>query len=123
MVIGERLRFLREQKNLSQADVEKATGLVCAYISRVENGHTVPGIETLEKFAGALEVPLYMLFYGGDEPPKLENLTKMKSADEIAFGSTRKEAKVLTRLRRLLGSASARDRRLLLAMAEKMARR
>ena len=51
MLIGERLKALREQKNMSQGDIEKRTGLLRVYISRVENGHTVPAIETLEKFA------------------------------------------------------------------------
>src|SRR5208283_4425583 len=66
MMIGERLRTLREFKNLSQGDIENRTGLLRCYISRVENGHTVPAIETLEKLARALEVPLYQLFY--EEP-------------------------------------------------------
>ena len=65
MLIAERLRELREDKNLSQGDVEKRTGLLRCYISRVENGHTVPSIETLEKLARALEVPLYQLSYDG----------------------------------------------------------
>ena len=71
MIIGERLRVFREEKKLSQGDIEKRTGLFRCYISRVENGHTVPAIETIEKFARALEVPLYQLFYDGEEPPKL----------------------------------------------------
>jgi ribosome-binding protein aMBF1 (putative translation factor) len=69
MIVGERLRVLREEKKLSQGDVEKRTGLLRCYISRVENGHTVPNIETLEKMARAYEVPLYHLLYEGEEPP------------------------------------------------------
>ena len=61
MVICDRLRELREEKKLSQGDIEKRTGLLRCYISRVENGHTVPTVETLEKMARALEVPLYRL--------------------------------------------------------------
>jgi transcriptional regulator with XRE-family HTH domain len=91
-VIGDRLR---EQKNLSQGDVEKRTGLLRCYISRVENGHTVPAIETLEKMARALEVPLYQLFYDGEEPPLLQNLPKRKGADEIVWGSSGKDARQL----------------------------
>ena len=79
MVICDRLRVLREEKKLSQGDIEKRTGLLRCYISRVENGHTVPTVETLEKMARALEVPLYRLFYDGDAPPKLENLPKRKT--------------------------------------------
>jgi transcriptional regulator with XRE-family HTH domain len=93
MIIGERIRLLRESKKLSQGDIEKRTGLLRCYISRVENGHTVPAIETLEKLARAMEVPLYQLFYDGEEPPELPNLPKRKSADDIAWGSTGKEAR------------------------------
>ncbi len=57
MIIGDRLRVLREHKKLSQGDIEKRTGLLRCYISRVEYGHTLPAVETLEKFARALEVP------------------------------------------------------------------
>jgi transcriptional regulator with XRE-family HTH domain len=82
MIIGDRLRALREEKNLSQCDIEKRTGLLRCYISRVENGHTVPAIETMEKMARALEIPMYQLFYDGDEPPKLPNLPKQKSGKD-----------------------------------------
>ena len=84
MIIGDRLRALREEKKLSQGDIEKRTGLLRCYISRVENGHTVPAIETLEKVARALEVPLYQLFYEGEAPPELHNLSRRKTPDEIA---------------------------------------
>ncbi len=87
MIIGDRLRALREGKKLSQGDIEKRTGLLRCYISRVENGHTVPAIETLEKMARALEVPLYRLFYEGEEPPELPNLPKRKTSDDIAWGT------------------------------------
>lgn len=123
MIIGDRLREMREQKKLSQGDVEKRTGLLRCYISRVENGHTVPAIETLEKLARALECPLYHLFYEGQEPPQLPNLLKRKSSDDIAWGSTGKEARYLNKLRRLLGKSQERDRKLLLTMAQKMANR
>jgi transcriptional regulator with XRE-family HTH domain len=123
MIIADRLRALREEKKLSQGDIEKRTGLLRCYISRVENGHTVPAIETLEKMARALEVPLYQLFYDGEEPPVLPNLPKRKSADEIAWGSTGKEARYLTKFRRLMGRVDEGDRRLLLYMAQKMANR
>jgi len=123
MIIGDRLRALREEKKLSQGDIEKRTGLLRCYISRVENGHTVPAIETLEKMARALEVPLYQLFYDGEAPPDLPNLPKRKTADEIAWGSTGKELRFLTMFRRLLGRIDEGDRRLLLYMAQKMASR
>jgi transcriptional regulator with XRE-family HTH domain len=123
MIIGDRLRELREAKNFSQGDIEKRTGLFRCYISRVENGHTVPAVETLEKFARALEVPTYQLFYEGKEPPKLPSLLKEKSSDEHAWGSSGKEARYLNKLRRLLSKSDEDDRKLFLHVAQKMAHR
>jgi transcriptional regulator with XRE-family HTH domain len=122
MVIADRLRALREQKGLSQGDIEKRTGLLRCYISRVENGHTVPAIETLEKLARAMEVPLYQFFYDGDEPPKLPHLLKHKSDDHAGWGSSGKDAKILDQFRRALGKTNPKDQKLLLFMAQKMAR-
>jgi transcriptional regulator with XRE-family HTH domain len=123
MIIGDRLRQVREEKKLSQGDIEKRTGLLRCYVSRVENGHTVPAIETLEKLARALEIPLYQLFYDGEEPPKLPTLLKRTSPDDIAWGSAGKEARYLNKLRRLLGKTEEGDRKLLLHMAQKMSNR
>jgi transcriptional regulator with XRE-family HTH domain len=123
MIIGDRLRALREEKKLSQGDMEKRSGLFRCYISRVENGHTVPAVETLEKMARALEVPLYQLFYDGEEPPKLPNLLKRKTSAEIAWGSVGRDARFLTKLRRVLGKANEQDRKIILHMAQKMALR
>ncbi|MGH9713626.1 MAG: helix-turn-helix domain-containing protein [Candidatus Acidiferrales bacterium] len=121
MVVGDRLRTLREEKKLSQGDIEKRTGLLRCYISRVENGHTVPTVETLEKMARALEVPMYRLFYDGEVPPKLENLSKRKTADEIAWGGSGKDARFLRNFRRLLGRVEEKDRKLLMAFAQRLA--
>jgi transcriptional regulator with XRE-family HTH domain len=121
LIIGDRLRTLREEKKLSQADIEKRTGLLRCYISRVENGHTVPAIETLEKMARALEVPLYQLFYEGVEPPKVPTLLKQKSPDEGTWGNFGKDARYLSKLRRLLGKVNEQDRKIILFMAQKMA--
>ena len=122
MIIGERLRALREEKTFSQGDIEKRTGLLRCYISRVENGHTVPAIETLEKMARALEILMYQLFYDGEEPPKLPNLPKRKSADDIAWGSSGRDALWLNKFRRLLARTEESNRKLLMFMAQKMAR-
>jgi len=121
MVIGDRLRALREQKNFSQGEIEKRTGLLRCYVSRVENGHTVPAVETLEKFARALEVPMYQLFYDGEEPPNLPNLPKRKTADDIAWGSSGKDARGLEKFRRLFSRTTENDLKLLLFTAQQMA--
>jgi len=103
--------------------VEKRTGLLRCYISRIENGHTVPTAETLEKMARALEVPLYQLFYDGEAPPNLENLPKRKTADEIAWGTFGKDARFLSNFRRLLARIEEKDRKLLMSFAQKLTSR
>lgn len=120
MLIGDRLRTLREERNLSQADIEKRTGLIRTYLSRVENGHTVPSLETLEKLARALEIPLYQFFYDGKEPPKLENLPKRISTDDLVWGRRGKEARLLMNLQKALGRIHESDRNLLMSLARKM---
>jgi transcriptional regulator with XRE-family HTH domain len=119
MVIGNRLKELRESKELSQGDIEKRTGLLRCYISRVENGHTVPAIETLEKMARALEVPMYRLFHDGEAPASLR---KLKPQKEDEFGSKGSEADYFSKLRRLLAKMEPGDQKLLLHMAQKVAR-
>jgi transcriptional regulator with XRE-family HTH domain len=120
MVIADRLRAIREQKNMSQGDIEKRTGLLRCYISRVENGHTVPAIETLEKMARAMEVPMYQLFYDGEKPPPPS--TPMPKV-AMGWGSSARDARTLHRFRRLLGQADESDVKLLMFMAQKMARK
>src|SRR5580692_8083554 len=95
MIIGERLRALREEKKLSQGDIEEKTGLLRCYISRVENAHTVPSIETLEKMARALEIPMYQLSYDGEEPPNLPKLPKRKTVDDLVWGNSGKDKRLL----------------------------
>jgi len=123
MAIGARLRQLREQRRMSQGDVEKVTGLLRCYTSRVENGHTVPSPETLEKYAAAFGVPLYQLFYEGDEPPPLPKLTPRKTLEELAEEPGKKgaEAKFLLKLKKLLSKVKEHDRTVFLATAQKLA--
>jgi transcriptional regulator with XRE-family HTH domain len=120
VIIGDRLRELREGKNLSQGDIEKRTGLLRCYISRVENGHTVPAIETLEKLARAMEIPLYQLFYDGEKPPPAPILRKGRAATDIEWGSKGNDARMLSKLRRTLSAMDKHDRNLLLCMGQKM---
>jgi len=123
MIIGERLRVLREEKKFSQGEIEKRTGLVRSYISRVENGHLVPAVETLEKFARALEVPMYQLFYEWRRAAQAAHLPKRKAADDIAWGSKGKEARLLAKFCRLFSRMEEGDLGIVLLMAQKMARR
>jgi hypothetical protein len=107
MIIGERLRALRDEKKLSQGDIEKRTGLLRCYIS----------------LARALEIPMYKLFYESEEPPKLPNLLKRKSAEDILWGSSGKDANTLVKFCRLLGHMEEGDRNMLFFMAQKMAKK
>jgi transcriptional regulator with XRE-family HTH domain len=123
MFVGDRLRAIREAKKLSQGDVESRTGLLRCYVSRVENGHTVPSVETLEKFARALEIPLYRLFYEGEKEVERPKLLSRVASDATSWGSVGKDARTFHRLRSLLGRMTESDRRLLLYMAQKMGSR
>ncbi len=125
MLIGQRIRQLREQKNLSQGDVEKASGLLRCYISRVEHGHTVPSLETMEKFAAALDVPLYRLFYTGEDPPSTPHLTPRRTLEELAEESPTggSESGFMLKLRKLVGRMMESDRAFLLDVAKKLAAR
>lgn len=125
MLIGDRIRQLREHKQLSQGDIEKASGLLRCYISRVEHGHTVPSLETLERFAAALDVPLYRLFYTGEDAPATPNLTPRKTLEELAEegGTGGSEARFLLKLKGLAGRMVESDRAFLLDFARKLATR
>jgi transcriptional regulator with XRE-family HTH domain len=118
MVIGDKLKELRETKNLSQGDIEKRTGLLRCYISRVENGHTVPSVDTLEKMARALEVPMYRLF--------TDDLHVKKPNIPLSNGEPAHNKKQDAKLRpfvKALSRLTDKDQRLLLHMASKMAAR
>jgi len=118
MILSDRLRELREEKNLSQGDIEDRTGMFRCYISRVENGHTVPGVDTLTKLAAALEVPLWMLFYEGEEPP-----VAPPTLGQDVPGETAADRKFVRQLASRLARMKESDRKLLLQMARGMARR
>jgi len=121
VIIGDRLREMREERKLSQGDIERRTGLLRCYISRVENGHTVPAIETLEKLARALDIPMYQLFYDGGEPPTPLTLPALNHGSPM-WGSSGKDARYLGKLRRLLSKSAEEDRRFILHLAQKVAR-
>jgi transcriptional regulator with XRE-family HTH domain len=111
MNIGETIRNFRLQKGMSQGDIEKRTGLLRCYLSRVENGHTIPSLDTLAKIAGAMELPLAQFFSGDQHDNGARNLPQL-SEDEIRF---------LTQIRRYSSSLNDSDRKLVLAMVKKMA--
>lgn len=120
-MIGQRLRELRESKKLSQGQVEKSTGLLLrCYTSRVENGHTVPAVETLEKYARALEIPMYRIFYESEKPPAAPKLPPQSESQE--WGAKGQERTELRAFAKALSRLNDGERKLLLATAAHMAR-
>jgi transcriptional regulator with XRE-family HTH domain len=120
MVIGTKLRELREAKKMSQGDIERKTGMLRCYTSRVENGHTVPSVDTLEKYARALEVPLYR-FFTDEQHVKILKLPEPN--DDREWGSRGKQRGELQQFTKALSKMSDRDRNILLVMAQKMTQR
>src|SRR6201991_224099 len=110
MNIGITIRDYRLQKGMSQGDIEKRTGLLRCYLSRVENGHTVPSLETLQKIARALDLQLAEFF--AEEMVSKEMSSLHLKEDEIRF---------LTQVQRYSANLGESDRRLLLAMVRKFA--
>jgi transcriptional regulator with XRE-family HTH domain len=121
VIIGDRLRTLREAKNLSQGEIEVRTGLLRCYTSRVENGHTVPLVGTLEKYARTLEVPMYHLIYDGDQrpvPPK-----SRENGSKGPWESSRAGVCLMQKLIPLLAQMNQEDKRLILYIAGKVSRK
>jgi transcriptional regulator with XRE-family HTH domain len=110
MKIGTTIRAHRLQKGLSQGDIEKKTGLLRCYLSRVENGHTVPSLDTLSKIALALDLPIAQFF--ADDSTSRQLNTQHLTDDELRF---------LTQIRRYSTNLNDSDRKLLLAMVKKFA--
>jgi transcriptional regulator with XRE-family HTH domain len=111
MNIGETIRNFRLQKSMSQGDIEKRTGLLRCYLSRVENGHTIPSLETLAKIATAMEIPLAQFFSAGSGENGNKGAPQL-AEDEVRF---------LTQIRRYSPSLNDSDRKLVIAMVKKMA--
>jgi transcriptional regulator with XRE-family HTH domain len=109
MDIGKRLRELREAKGLSQGDIERRSGLLRSYISRVEGGYTAPSLPTLDKFAEALEVETYQLLYRGEG-----KLAAVRMPEQVAL------PKPVKKLVKLFEGMSSPNRKLLLTLANKL---
>src|ERR1700741_1264784 len=111
MNIGETIRNYRLQKGMSQGDIEKRTGLLRCSLSRVENGHTIPSLDTLAKIATAMELPLSQFFSDTGHTNGSKGLPQL-SEDEV---------RLLSQIPRYSTSLNDSDRKLVLAMVKKMA--
>ncbi len=109
MEIGKRIRALREAKGLSQGDIEKSSGLLRSYISRVEGGYTAPSLSTLERFAKALGVEPYQLFFGNQGRAVMPRILPPAG-----------QSKSARRLLKLFERMGASNRKLLLILASKL---
>jgi transcriptional regulator with XRE-family HTH domain len=120
MVISERLKRLREAQNLSQGDIQERSGLFRCYLSRLENGRTVPSIETLEKLARALDVPLHQLFTDDEVPAK--QLRVPKKQDDTIWGLDKKTTRQLRLFAKQFARMNGKQRWLILRAAAKINR-
>ena len=122
MFIGQRVKQLRENKGLSQGDLERLSGMLRTYISRVENGHSVPSLDTLKKFAIALDVPLYQLFCEAGDSTPTPNLTP-RNGTRGEHDPNGGEDRLLLELNALATRMAESDRTLLLDFANRLASR
>jgi transcriptional regulator with XRE-family HTH domain len=117
MILGDRLREIRESKGFSQGSIEERTGLLRCYVSRVENNHTIPSIDTLEKWARAMEVPLYQIFHDG------ENAKALVIQRKNGNGLSAKEQRQVMKIGKLFSQIKLqRDRELIAIIMRKLAR-
>jgi len=112
MNIGETIRNFRLEKGMSQGDIEKRTGLLRCYLSRVENGHTIPSLDTLAKIAGAMNVPLAEFFVESTDDNGAPKTVPQLGEEEIRF---------LTQIRRYSSNLNESDRKIVLTMVKKLA--
>jgi transcriptional regulator with XRE-family HTH domain len=122
MMIGERLRAIREAKKLTQGDIERRSGLFRSHISRVENGLILPSIATLEKIARALDMPLYQVLYEPD-PPVAQSLYIPRTNAKLEWGSFGRTGRYFGRLAKVLARLNQRDRSLVMDLLQEMNRR
>jgi transcriptional regulator with XRE-family HTH domain len=120
MEIGRRLRELRKSRRLSQGELELRTGLLRCYTSRVENGHTVPSIETIEKYAIALGIPLAEFFSKGIVPLQVDPLA---TSEAEKWRPTPKDRFESLKLAAAIAATESEDRELLMALAQRLAKR
>ena len=114
VAIGEVIRSYRTERGLSQGDIERRTGLLRCYLSRVENGHTVPSLETLAKIAEAMDIGLADFF------PAHET-QRDRDTQRMLGELSQEEVRFLAEIKRYSSTLSDSDKKLVLGMIRKMA--
>jgi transcriptional regulator with XRE-family HTH domain len=112
--IGDVIRAYRNDRGLSQGDIERRTGLLRCYLSRVENGHTVPSLETLAKIAEAMDITIADFFPGAES-------AQDKETKKILGELSDEEIRFLAEIKRYGNALSEENKKLVLAMIRKMA--
>jgi transcriptional regulator with XRE-family HTH domain len=83
---GQRLRAARLKAGYSQSDLEDLSGIPKARLSRYENGHVAPSIQTLERLSRALQVSEASLL--GDQRPLMEEFFNVLTRRGVRIGSS-----------------------------------
>ena len=110
MNLGVSIRRIRQEKGLSQGEMQKRTGILRSYLSRVENGHTVPSLATLQRLASAMGVSLADFFAAEGE-----------GASATAPIPSDTASQYLGELKNYLPQLSTQQRQELLEMVKEMA--
>lgn len=118
--IGERIRQARLERGLSQGDLESRTGLLRCYLSRVENGHTEPSLQTLVRLATALDMPLVAFFEEGPNEHSLPSPANAGAATPLPQLSEEQMA-FLVQMRQYAGALTEGNRQKVLLLARQMA--
>jgi len=111
MNIGDTIRRFRLKRGLSQGDIERRSGLLRCYLSRVENGHTTPSLDTLAKIASAMDTSVGELLASSSGEP----------GSRMELQLSEQESRFLNSVRRYSPNLNDSDKKLVLAMVKKMA--
>jgi transcriptional regulator with XRE-family HTH domain len=87
---GNRLRETRLAAGLSQSELEELSGIPKARLSRYENGHVEPSIQTLARLAKALNVSEASLL--GDQRAIMEDFFKVLGERGVTIASKEQAA-------------------------------
>lgn len=75
MEFGERLKAIRQKKNIKQAELANISGVSLRTLSRYETGEVSPSIKAIQKLAGALEI--------STEELTSDNFAKTQNANDL----------------------------------------
>jgi transcriptional regulator with XRE-family HTH domain len=99
--LAERLIYMRERRNLTQAALAKAASVSQSTVAQIEAGGKDPSITTLKKLAAALDVHIAILFAGDDVhvfdmkrlKKKYDNVDKLNETIYFSLGKVIQYAK------------------------------